>query len=85
MAVGLIVDPRQANAIVVTGQAELVAIGREALSDPNFAYHAERVISAHDPASPFGNWPKPIGWWLNVRQRKLNSLGAWLPEKPDVN
>lgn len=84
MAVGLIVDPRQANAIVVTGQAELVAIGREALSDPNFAYHAERVISAHDPASPFGNWPKPIGWWLNVRQRKLDSLGEWLPETADA-
>ena len=35
MAVGFITQPEQAEAIVKTGQADLVAIGRELMADPN--------------------------------------------------
>ncbi|MBB3914586.1 MULTISPECIES: NADH:flavin oxidoreductase/NADH oxidase [Rhizobium] len=79
MAVGLIVDPFQAEEIVASGQADLVAIGREALREPNFALHAEQALDAVDPASPFANWPRQIGWWLNHRERKLHQLGAYTP------
>ena len=40
IAVGLITEPEQAEAIVATGQAELVAIGRGMLYDPRWAWHA---------------------------------------------
>ncbi|HEY0235928.1 MAG TPA: NADH:flavin oxidoreductase/NADH oxidase, partial [Afipia sp.] len=39
MAVGLIVDGPQAEAIVAEARADIVAIGREALVDPNFPLH----------------------------------------------
>ncbi|RXT51253.1 NADH:flavin oxidoreductase / NADH oxidase [Bosea sp. Tri-44] len=79
MAVGLIVDPRQAEAIVASGQADLVAIGREALRDPNFAFHAEQALGAANPETPFANWPPQIGWWLNGRENKLRQLGPVSP------
>lgn len=77
MAVGLIVDPHQAEAVTASGQADLVAIGREALREPNFALRAEQALGAADPKSPFGNWPPQIGWWLNSRERKIQQLGPW--------
>jgi 2,4-dienoyl-CoA reductase-like NADH-dependent reductase (Old Yellow Enzyme family) len=78
MAVGLIVDPHQAEAIVASGQAGLVAIGREALREPNFPLRAEQAISAAHPEHPFDNWPPQIGWWLNGRETKIRRLGPWL-------
>ncbi|KAB0267268.1 NADH:flavin oxidoreductase/NADH oxidase [Microvirga brassicacearum] len=81
MAVGLIVDPRQAEAVVASGQADLVALGREALREPNFALHAEQALGAANPDSPFDNWPPQIGWWLNGRERKLTRLGPWAPDQ----
>ncbi|MBI1418581.1 MAG: NADH:flavin oxidoreductase/NADH oxidase [Limimaricola sp.] len=40
MAVGLITDPAQAEAILAAGEADLVALARPALDDPNWATHA---------------------------------------------
>lgn len=40
MAVGMIFDPEHAEDIVASGQADLVAIVRAALDDPNWAHHA---------------------------------------------
>lgn len=79
MAVGLIVDPQQADAIVTSGQADLVAIGREALREPHFPHRAEHVLGVAHPDHPYNSWPRPIGWWLNGRERKLQKLGAWSP------
>ena len=45
MAVGLIVDARQSDAIVADGAADLVALAREAQDDPNFAVHAARELT----------------------------------------
>lgn len=77
MAVGLIVDPHQAEAVVASGQADLVAIGREALREPNFALRAEQVLGAANPDSPYDSWPPQIGWWLNGREKRLQRLGPW--------
>jgi 2,4-dienoyl-CoA reductase-like NADH-dependent reductase (Old Yellow Enzyme family) len=85
MAVGLVVDARQANAIVTSGQAHLVAIGREALRDPNFAFNAQQALRAYDPNKPFENWPRQAGWWLNARQRKINQLGPWAPAAETID
>ena len=40
MAVGLIIEAEQANDIIESGQADMVAMGRQLLDDPNFVFHA---------------------------------------------
>jgi len=75
MAVGLIVAPAQAEAIVAEGRADLVAIGREALENPNWPLHALAALEAapvHAEA-----WPVQHGWWLDVRDVALARLGPW--------
>ncbi len=66
MAVGVILDGPQAEAILQAGQADLIAIGREALSDPHWALHAAQALQA-DPG--WNRWPPSYGWWLELRER----------------
>jgi 2,4-dienoyl-CoA reductase-like NADH-dependent reductase (Old Yellow Enzyme family) len=73
MAVGLILDARQAEAILQSGQADLVAIGRQALFDPNWALHAELALGVENE---FASWPVQSGWWLERRQRSLTPEDA---------
>ena len=44
IAVGLITEPELASSIVVTGQADMVAIGRAMLYDPRWPWHAAAVL-----------------------------------------
>ena len=53
MAVGLIVEPRHAEAILANGDADLVALARTALDDPNWPLHAQKALGATD----YGLWP----------------------------
>lgn len=76
MAVGLIVDPRQAQSIVENGHADLVAIGREALFDPNWALHAEAELEQQDVASPFRSWPLQSDWWLAGRAKQVAGFSS---------
>jgi 2,4-dienoyl-CoA reductase-like NADH-dependent reductase (Old Yellow Enzyme family) len=69
MAVGLILDAHQAEAALQSGQADLIAVGREALNDPNWALHAARALG-EDPR--FEMWPEQYGWWLTRRQPLLD-------------
>ncbi len=73
MAVGLIVDPRQAEAALREGQADLIAIGREALEDPNWAQRAAAALGA--PGYAFS--PLQHGWWLANRAPVVAKLGPW--------
>ncbi|RVU14006.1 NADH:flavin oxidoreductase/NADH oxidase [Methylobacterium oryzihabitans] len=68
MAVGLIVDPAQAETIVAEGRADLVAVGREALADPNWALRGTGGYAA---------WPQQAGWWLERRAGDIERLGPW--------
>jgi 2,4-dienoyl-CoA reductase-like NADH-dependent reductase (Old Yellow Enzyme family) len=72
MAVGLILTPQQAEDALQAGQADLIAIGREALFDPNWPLHAARALSV-DP--DFARWPVQYGWWLARRDSVLKKLG----------
>lgn len=74
MAVGLITKPTLAQAVIGEGRADLIAIGRQALVDPNWPLHAEAALGQHDPAVPFRSWPQPYGWWLNGRQKILDAM-----------
>jgi len=70
MAVGLILTPQQAEE--VAHKVDLVAIGREALFDPNWPLHAAQALGA-DPE--FARWPVQYGWWLTRREGLLRKLG----------
>ena len=52
MAVGMISDPRQAETIVATGQADFVALARGMLYDPRWAWHAAEVLRAQTTFPP---------------------------------
>lgn len=69
MAVGLITHPQQANDIIAQGQADLAAIAREALYDPNWPLHAAQYFGA-DPS--YDNWPQQSGWWLARRDESCD-------------
>lgn len=49
MAVGLITEAEQANNVVVEGNADLVAMARGLLADPNFPYHAAIELGHPEP------------------------------------
>ncbi len=77
MAVGLLVDPQQAEAVVAGGSADLVAVAREAQDDPNFALHAARELTAG-----YGAYPVQAGPRLAARDRLLTRLGPWTGPHP---
>ncbi len=77
MAVGLIVDARQAEAIVASGAADLVALAREAQDDPNFAVHAFRELT-----DGYDVYPVQAGPRLASRDRLLGRLGPWTGPDP---
>lgn len=47
-AVGMISDPRQADAIIREGKADLVLLAREELRDPYWPFHAARELGQTD-------------------------------------
>jgi 2,4-dienoyl-CoA reductase-like NADH-dependent reductase (Old Yellow Enzyme family) len=67
MAVGLIRDARFAEEILRQGQADLIAVAREALFNPNWPQHAALELGA-DP--DWALWPDQYGWWLKRRDRQ---------------
>ncbi|MDB5549216.1 MAG: NADH:flavin oxidoreductase/NADH oxidase, partial [Tardiphaga sp.] len=79
MAVGLILHPQQAEEVIAKGQADLVAIGREVLFDPNWPLHARLSLNESN-GDVFADWPKQYGWWLERREPGLRKLdGPALP------
>ena len=74
MAVGLITEPALADAVIAEERADLIAIGRQALFDPNWPLHAEQVLGRTPAEGSFGSWPEPYGWWLEGRQRILETM-----------
>ena len=52
MSVGLITDPKQAEAIVARGEADLVALARAMLWDPRWPWHAAAALGAQIDAPP---------------------------------
>jgi 2,4-dienoyl-CoA reductase-like NADH-dependent reductase (Old Yellow Enzyme family) len=72
MAVGLILTAQQAEQALQEGRADLIAVGREALFDPNWPLHAAAALGA-DPE--FAQWPQQYGWWLTRREQLLRKAG----------
>ena len=68
MAVGLILDGAQAEKVLKDGDADLIAIGRQAMYDPFWPLHAAEALGC-DPN--FAMWPDESGWWLQKRSQSL--------------
>lgn len=64
MAVGLITDPKAANAIVAEGRADLVAIARELIADPNWSYRAALALGDETPEALL---PRSYAFYLERR------------------
>jgi 2,4-dienoyl-CoA reductase-like NADH-dependent reductase (Old Yellow Enzyme family) len=64
MAVGLIVHADQAERILQAGQADLVALGRELLHNPNWPLDAAEKLGAD---RPYQTVPPNHGYWLEKR------------------
>jgi 2,4-dienoyl-CoA reductase-like NADH-dependent reductase (Old Yellow Enzyme family) len=69
MAVGLITEPMQAEAILAEGKADLVSLARAALEDPNWAVHAHHVLDDNEFA--YTSWPKQAGYAIRAKDRAL--------------
>ena len=72
MAVGLITKPEEAASIVDNEQADLVALGREALADPQWPLHAQAALT--DDPLDYRAWPIQAGFWLKGRAAALARL-----------
>ncbi len=66
MAVGGITQAIQAEDILQRGEADLIAVGREMLVNPNWAVQAANTL---DELQSWSHWPTPFGWWLARRAR----------------
>lgn len=70
MAVGLIVHAGQAERILQEGDADLVALAREMLWNPNWAMDAAVKLGV----DPFSLVPPQAGWWLERRAAAMPAL-----------
>ena len=72
MAVGFLWDVEKCEEIIASGQADMIALARELLDDPNWVLHAEQKLELNENHK---NWPIEAGWWLMKRDRLLQKLG----------
>jgi 2,4-dienoyl-CoA reductase-like NADH-dependent reductase (Old Yellow Enzyme family) len=73
MAVGIILEARQAEAILQNKQADLIAVGRQAQFNPNLALHWEHELGIN---TRFEDWSPEFGWWLEKRIRTLEGFAT---------
>ena len=71
IAVGLITEPADAENILQTGEADLVAFARGALEDPNWAIHAHHVLDGQE----YDLWPKQARERVRAKDRALHQRG----------
>lgn len=74
MAVGMINTPAEADHIIATGKADMVALGRAALDDPNWPLHAWKAL-AGAADDPFAGWPRQAGYAVRARTAALEKAG----------
>jgi len=72
MAVGFLWDAVACEEVLVSGKADMIALARELLDDPNWPLHAAAKLGADENHTM---WPIESGWWLMKRDRLLQKLG----------
>ena len=69
MAVGAIIDPHQADAIISGGKADLVAIAREMMADASWPYRAAMQLGIENPHAVL---PPQYAFYLERREAVLD-------------
>jgi 2,4-dienoyl-CoA reductase-like NADH-dependent reductase (Old Yellow Enzyme family) len=67
MAVGLIIHGDQAEQILRENKADLIAVGREIMSNPNWPMDAAHKLGVD---GPFRHVPPQFGYWLGNRAKR---------------
>jgi 2,4-dienoyl-CoA reductase-like NADH-dependent reductase (Old Yellow Enzyme family) len=65
IAVGLITEAHHAEDILQRGQADMIALARELLWNPNWPVHAARELGVEDYLDLL---PRGYSWWLKRRE-----------------
>jgi 2,4-dienoyl-CoA reductase-like NADH-dependent reductase (Old Yellow Enzyme family) len=73
MAVGIILEAQQAEAILQRGQADLIAVGRQSQFNPNIAHHWAHDLGIN---RRFEDWAPEYGWWLEKRIRTMEGFAT---------
>ena len=73
MAVGIILEAQQAEAILENGQADLIAVGRQSQFNPNIAQHWAHDLGINQK---FEDWTPEYGWWLEKRIRTMEGFAT---------
>lgn len=73
IAVGLIREPAHAEQIIAEGSADLIALAREMLFDPNWAARAALELMGD---AGWALWPDQFRYWLERRARALAKAQA---------
>jgi 2,4-dienoyl-CoA reductase-like NADH-dependent reductase (Old Yellow Enzyme family) len=73
MAVGIILEAEQAEAILQNGQADLIAVGRQSQFNPNIAQHWAHDLGIN---RKFEDWTPEFGWWLEKRIRTIEGFAT---------
>jgi 2,4-dienoyl-CoA reductase-like NADH-dependent reductase (Old Yellow Enzyme family) len=73
MAVGIILEAQQAEAILRNRQADLIAVGRQSQFNPNIAQHWAHDLGLN---RKFEDWPPEYGWWLEKRIRTIEGFAT---------
>jgi 2,4-dienoyl-CoA reductase-like NADH-dependent reductase (Old Yellow Enzyme family) len=73
MAVGIILEAEQAEAILQKEQADLIAVGRQSQFNPNIAQHWAHDLGLN---GRFEHWTPEYGWWLEKRIRTMEGFAT---------
>jgi len=72
MGAGFLWDAQFCEDVISKGQADMIALAREVLDDPQWALHAQATLSE---SAGYDSWPVESGWWLAKRARLVDKLG----------
>lgn len=72
MAVGFLWDAKFCDDLVTRKKADMIALARELLDDPNWPLRAAEKLGLDKNHE---SWPVESGWWLMKRQRLVEKLG----------
>ena len=72
IAVGLITEPKEAETVIATGEADLVALARGALDDPNWPIHARHALDG----AAYDLWPIQARERVRSKDRALGIRGS---------
>lgn len=76
LAVGLITDAQQADDVIRTAAADLVAFGREALINPSWPVSAREELAQFGEGDRFDLLPVQSKSWIGKRRRQLDRVTA---------